>query len=357
MSTPATQKDVANKAGVDRSTVSRALNNDPRVAEETRVRVQKIAEQMGYRPNTSSQALAKQRYTHVMANETAAYIAVRLPYPTEEQLTRYNRADNRILQHLIEAAEKYNLKLEPHQVHTQKELKHLSHVLYHRGIRGVIFAPNMQPWAHDSFEWDKFISICVTPNYAPPAHRVSFDVGQSILNAYEPTFGSGYKRVAFAFHIHDMPIQDDQMRLAMLHYVQHEKAKCAIPLLKYTFDQYRRVLEGEPKALKAFERWLSKHQPQALIGFNHILYYVLTHHLGWKIPDDIAFAQLIAVPKDSNPLELSGNLDHFALMAEMTIKVLINQIHANAYGLPPYFVDMKITTEWHTGRTLPPLAQ
>ena len=56
-----TMKDIAKKAGVSKSTVSRALNNDPRIKEQTRKKILKIAGEMNYRPHHMAQALAKKR--------------------------------------------------------------------------------------------------------------------------------------------------------------------------------------------------------------------------------------------------------------------------------------------------------
>jgi LacI family transcriptional regulator len=47
-----TLKDVAREAGVSIKTVSRALNNEPRISAETRGRVLEIVERLGFRPNT-----------------------------------------------------------------------------------------------------------------------------------------------------------------------------------------------------------------------------------------------------------------------------------------------------------------
>jgi LacI family transcriptional regulator len=47
-----TIKDIARLLGINVSTVSRALSNHPDVNAETRVRVQEVAESMGYIPNT-----------------------------------------------------------------------------------------------------------------------------------------------------------------------------------------------------------------------------------------------------------------------------------------------------------------
>lgn len=55
----ATIKDIAEKAAVSVSTASRALNNNPRISEKTRQRVQKIAEELGYQPNYNAQNLTR----------------------------------------------------------------------------------------------------------------------------------------------------------------------------------------------------------------------------------------------------------------------------------------------------------
>src|SRR5210317_60680 len=43
--------DIARKLNISASTVSRALKDNPIIREETRKRIQKTAEEMGYRPN------------------------------------------------------------------------------------------------------------------------------------------------------------------------------------------------------------------------------------------------------------------------------------------------------------------
>ncbi|NLJ61126.1 MAG: LacI family transcriptional regulator [Firmicutes bacterium] len=56
-----TLQDMASILNLSKSTVSRALAGDPRVAEATRSRVVALAEQIGYRPNPIAQGLATRR--------------------------------------------------------------------------------------------------------------------------------------------------------------------------------------------------------------------------------------------------------------------------------------------------------
>lgn len=53
-----TIKEIAALARVSRSTVSRVLNNDPDVSEETRVRVKQVIEKINYHPNIAARRLA-----------------------------------------------------------------------------------------------------------------------------------------------------------------------------------------------------------------------------------------------------------------------------------------------------------
>lgn len=57
----ATIKDIASVAGVSLATVSRVINDGPKVGKETRARVKKIMREMGYRPNANARALVTQR--------------------------------------------------------------------------------------------------------------------------------------------------------------------------------------------------------------------------------------------------------------------------------------------------------
>ena len=66
----ATIYDVAEKAGVSRQTVSRVLNDRQDVSTETRLRIQNIIEEIGYRPNAIAQSLGRQK-SHVLGVVTA----------------------------------------------------------------------------------------------------------------------------------------------------------------------------------------------------------------------------------------------------------------------------------------------
>lgn len=58
-------KDIAQKCGVSVATVSKALNGQPDIGEETRVRVCEMAQRMGYMTNSAARALKTNRTYHL----------------------------------------------------------------------------------------------------------------------------------------------------------------------------------------------------------------------------------------------------------------------------------------------------
>ena len=59
--TELTLEDIAKRAGVSRSTVSRVVNDSPNVSADVRKRVQKVIQSTGYQPNIAARSLASQR--------------------------------------------------------------------------------------------------------------------------------------------------------------------------------------------------------------------------------------------------------------------------------------------------------
>ena len=59
-----THRDIAEKYGCDRSTVSLALSGHPRIRPDVRDSISALAERMGYRPDPSLSLLARHRFAN-----------------------------------------------------------------------------------------------------------------------------------------------------------------------------------------------------------------------------------------------------------------------------------------------------
>jgi hypothetical protein len=80
---PTTLSDLAKKSGLDISTISRALRDDPRVKPVTRERIQKLALEIGYQPNITARNLA------AGSTKTVWLILPSLPFQIELELAQY----------------------------------------------------------------------------------------------------------------------------------------------------------------------------------------------------------------------------------------------------------------------------
>jgi LacI family transcriptional regulator len=83
--------DVAKRAGVSQKTVSRVVNNAPHVRPDVRDKVNAAIEELGYRPNVSAQALARNR-THMigmLAVGTALHGPARRVFSVERAARRH----------------------------------------------------------------------------------------------------------------------------------------------------------------------------------------------------------------------------------------------------------------------------
>ncbi|GAB91225.1 LacI family DNA-binding transcriptional regulator [Gordonia rhizosphera] len=93
---PITGYDVARRAGVSQSTVSRALRNDPRVIKETRDEIQALAKEMGYVPHVTARSLITRRSSSI-AVVTGDLRNPSFPVLVNTLQDRFARDDYRVL--------------------------------------------------------------------------------------------------------------------------------------------------------------------------------------------------------------------------------------------------------------------
>lgn len=82
--------DIAQKAGVSASTVSRVINNKPGIKENTRRRVQKLLEEYNYTPDIAARGLATQasRFIGILIEDIRVSHHTESAYVIEQEMTR-----------------------------------------------------------------------------------------------------------------------------------------------------------------------------------------------------------------------------------------------------------------------------
>lgn len=124
-----TIRDVAKKAGVAPSTVSRVVADSPSISKKTKIKVRKVMEDLNYFPNANAQGLASSRSkTFGLVLPTASDAFYQNPFfPTVLRGINYAMSQN-----------DYSILLSAGQTDKQR-LNHIQKIVYGKQVEGLIF--------------------------------------------------------------------------------------------------------------------------------------------------------------------------------------------------------------------------
>lgn len=190
---------IAEIAGVNKSTVSLALRGDPRVKKATRERILKIAENLDYRPDT--------HLSHLMGylrskeqkqdEEVIAYLRFEEEGAEDMGCTPFFSQFRKGIKGELN---KLGYKVEDFYLHKYEfNFRRLSQSLHHRGIKGIFVLPAEGSQQIDDFDWNKFAAV--TMGYrlrSPILNRVVCDHVAAIRMVLEQISKLGYRRPLLA---------------------------------------------------------------------------------------------------------------------------------------------------------------
>lgn len=345
MTTPnPSQNEIARVAGVSRSTVSRALSNHVGTSEETKVRIRKIAEDLGYQKNaTVSMLTAQIRMSRlVRPTLTLAYITT-FPRPG---IADVSPAYELFYEGAKQRAEElgYGLDIIWGKAPSMRAAR-MEKILLSRGIRGLLLAPRPHALAHITLDWSKFSAVSIGHSMpAPQLHSVSPSHFQIMALALRMAKKYGYRRIGFAI----APTSDK--------YTSHAFSS------RYTFFQsllpkeqrvplpYPLMTEA-PFERKAFEQWVKRSRPDLLLSQGDGILKWL-EEMGLKVPDDIAFANVGIVTPDAFQ---AGICEMPQVVAASAVDLVVEQLHYNHRGIPAHPKLISIGGKWIDGCSMPNL--
>jgi DNA-binding LacI/PurR family transcriptional regulator len=333
--TPATQQQIAERAGVSRMTVSLALRNHPSLPRETRERIQAIAKQLGYRPNPLiSTLMAHLRAAHRPKFQANLAFITSFPtrdgwlYPTYKQF--YNGARDRAVQL------GYGLEITWSREHGITS-KRLTHILVARGISGLVIAPLPAASGHLSLDWSKFSVAALGYSLARPnMHRAVNHQYHSMLLALRKLRHLGYRRIGLAMSAGHDQRADHNWSAGYLVFGSHLPKTDRVPMLL-------------PPKLNAanFAPWFKKHQPDALVS-QELFAMTLAQQLGCRVPDTLGFAHLDWATSD---VPVAGINQHSEAIGAAAVDLVVAQLQRNERGLPARPRVLLVEGEWVDGPT------
>jgi len=329
-----THQDIARKFGCDKSTVSLALRDNPRIPAQTRKQIRELAEKMGYRPDPALAMLARQRWAKhdpevgstlaFIVNRKRSFYSVQAPY----------------IQGAKERARERGYQLLEFDLDEYPSGQTASKVLYSRGIRGLILAcippDDLAPIV--ALDWDKFTVVSLSHGWGHvPVDAVGINYFESTRLVWREVAARGYQRIGAALFQESPASIVDAERLGACYVAQQElvPAKQHIPML-LSPDR------------KGFFSWLKQHRPEAIISrLGGVDEWLI--EAGYQIPRDVGYACL-RVERDGRVAGASVMVDHIGRAAVDTV---IAQMHENRWGIPAIRQTTQLEPFWVDGATLP----
>jgi len=348
---------IAKAAGVHKATVSRSLRNHPTIPEETRSRIQKIAKELGYRPNPlvsmfQSQARAS-RPVHMQA--ALGWIN---DYPNASCWT-----DFPWLRGYFEGArarcEEMGYRLEQVDIQDSnwgmaEEVSRVGAYLKRHGIYGIVL-PLVLNSKLLEVRWQNCIPVIIGgghrevprgpgslpgqfyPQDLPSADRDLFFNSRLV---FQNLLRLGYERIGFVYSRYLDDEAHGRARAGFLLEQESMPEASRVPILFL-----ERFKEGRPVE---FDAWFHRFAPDALVCVNPVVRQWI-EGLGLSVPGDVGMANLNLVDDVS---DWSGVQENHPAVGAAAVDLIISSLSRNEIGLPTQPRKVLVPGRWMPGKTL-----
>lgn len=327
-----TIKEIAQALNVSISTVSRALQNDPRIGLRTKQRVGELAKTMHYTPNPAAVLLRKKK---------TSTIGVVLPYLKEEF---FSMAITGIED--ITSTKGYNVFVSQSRDSFERELKAIKSFINSR-VDGVIASLSVETDNYDHFQELEEYGIPVvffdrTPTNFP-AHTVKCNVEEGAHKIVHYLIERGITKIATLNGSKNMEVCKDRYD-GYASAIKKNGLEVNDKYVKYT------NLTKEDTSTKMLELLALDDKPQAIFAFND---YVALNAMqvckqeGYIPNKDIYFVSFANLPictyMENPPI---ASVEQFAYtMGEKAAQILVDVMNSNLVNEP--FQEIILDTEIH----------
>jgi len=276
-----TLKEIAKRLNVSVSTVSRALSNHPRIGNETKEKVQQLAKELNYEPNTQA-IFFKQNKTHV--------IGVVLPFIREEF---FSEAISGI--EAVALEHNYTILFGQSFDDPQREVQVVNTMKKQR-VDGLIISLSKRTTNYDHLQsLDKYDIPVVYFDRVPSfkeANKVYCNLYQGTIEMVNWLFSKGYRRIAFINGPEKIKASAERFE-GYVEGISRKKLKVDMQMVERT-DLSKESTSNAMKSLLAL-----KNPPNAIITFNdyvHMDSVRYAHQNGILVNKDIVFVSYANLP-------------------------------------------------------------
>lgn len=330
-------KDIAKACGVSVVTVSRALKGDRNHSLETRARIVKAAERLGYRPSPLVSALMSARGRHKPAKATVN-LALLNPggewpgHPFYEGARAQARA-------LGFSTEMFTLGAKNGGGGEGARLRTMWEA---RGVRGVLVLPSVKAETRLEFDLGGFAAATIGYSVvAPGMPRVVTDTYGRVLEALTRAEERGYRRIGLV-GTDDLDRRFQHLNTAAVQVFLNTGVRTAkVERLNVDPAVANRTICAEVLA------WVKRRKLDAIV--TQVSAYGGLKAAGLRIPEDAGYVYLHA---SDDPVVTSMDQNQEWIGRKAT-DVVVGMINRNEFQVPEQSQTIMIPSRWRDGETLP----
>lgn len=332
-----TIRELAKLAGVSKSTVAYALNNNPCISKKVRTRIQALAEEHNYQPNPLVRAFASEVRRGSSVRKRACSLAYLVSLKEGEPRTKHHAYERMILDGAKAKASAlgYNLEVlnwDPANVSASR----FGEILYARGIQGIFIGPGPQPNSEVPLDLSQVSAICFGyTTTVPEIHRVVPDLLTAIYSFAKTAMDRGYDTMIFAIN------QDADERVC------HRWTSGATTLRQlHGARKVKLILDHFDNLTGRLAPVIRQSRRPAVFGNKNLMGGLLEE--GIAIPEDCGF-----VSDYYDGEKLTAIVQPFANIGAMGVSQLATMVERAEWGVPEFPVKHVVQCGWHEGDSLP----
>jgi DNA-binding LacI/PurR family transcriptional regulator len=325
---------IAQAAGVSAMTVSRALRNHPNLAALTKARVQKIARDLGYRPDPLVAKLMHHlRIRRKPAFQSSICALTNVPLDALRVFSRAVVAEAR----RRAEARGYAFSV-AHFDSIPGAPGALQRILRSRGVEGVLLLPMKQTDKFASLlDWREFSVVAATTSaITPEVHRVTPNHFRNMQVLCAELTSLGCRRIGVVLPEEYAQRVYHAFNAAALWHAVWQGSESVAPLIHQG---------ARPVRLR---EWFARERPDAIVGSNQENCRAMARALGLRIPGRVAFAATNVSRADPG---FSGIDERPADIGATAVDILTAMIHRGEKGLPEVPMSTEVLGRWIQGRS------
>jgi len=342
-----TQRDIALKAGVGRSTVSLALKDHPKISLETRNRIKSVAESLEYSPDPMLSALAtyRNRIREQAFHGTLGWLVNAQPGYDWEQGPYYTS----YFAGAVARAATYGYHLEKFALNANGiSRSRLQSILRARNVGGLLLCPQPRAGMTMDFAWEDFAAVTFGYSLVSPLlHTVASAHFLNTRHVVRELAARGYTRIGLVI---DRTTDRRCGSNVYAGFLIEQELDPRLTRLPAFLDHDPVQIREERNYGEKLHQYIETHQLDALLTSDYRILEILNSE-DIRAPDRIGVAGL-SLPSADTPL--SGVVEDSTQIGAVAMDLLAGMVQRGEKGVPASPIRTHLEGIWHEGGTLRP---